>query len=291
MAQRRFPSLSGLRVFEVAARRGSFVAAADELRVTHGAISKQVRALELELGAPLFDRRNRGVHLTPRGLWLAARLNTLFGDLGDMLRDFHAMDARTPLTLSCEPTLCLRLLIPAIAALTAETGLDVRVLAAGGPIDFDRDPVDLALRRSDFAIPSGVESCMLAAEWMGPVVAPSQADDDLASLPRLHSATRPDAWSRWAGARDTARDRDIRYEHFYLALQAAEAGQGAAMASIHMVAPDLESGRLVAPAGFATDGTSYIALSRSGACDPRVARLIDWLAARLTETLRRHGLT
>jgi LysR family transcriptional regulator, glycine cleavage system transcriptional activator len=67
MPQKRLPNLLALRVFAAAARHGSFVAAAEELHVTHGAVSKQIQSLEADLAVALFERRNRGVHLTERG--------------------------------------------------------------------------------------------------------------------------------------------------------------------------------------------------------------------------------
>lgn len=278
----------------MAARNGSFVAAATELNVTHGAVSKQVQTLERDLGVPLFDRRNRGVHLTHRGKWLAGRLTDIFTDLVGTMHDFHALDHHTPLTISCEPTLCLRLLIPSIAALKHEVGLEVRVLAAGGPIDFRRDHVDVAIRRSDFLVPSNVATIPLAPEWMGPVVTGlglSYKDSDIPS--RLHSATRPDAWRSWQSSNSARRSwgRDIQYEHFYLAIQAAEVGQGAAMASIHMVASDVSAGRLIAPEGFMPDGTEYIALTPSGATNPHATRMIEWLAHKFQSNLELLSVT
>lgn len=228
MARDRFLNPASLRVFAVVARRGSLVAAADELHVTHGAISKQIHALEQELGTRLFERRNRGLHLTAGGRWLSERLGPLFADMERIIADFRALDDRGgPLTISCEPTLCLRLLIPLTAALRQETGLDIRVLSAGGTVDFKRDHIDAAIRRSDFVLPPDVRATPLAPEWMGPVLAPSLAGAALAECPILISDTRPDAWRAWA--RDSnvhLAGATVRYEHFYLALQAAEAGQG-----------------------------------------------------------------
>jgi len=279
----RLPALGSLRAFEAAARHRSMVAAAGELNVTHGAVSKQVQALEDELGTRLFERRNRGIHLTQAGEWLAERLEATFADLHRTMRDFRKLDdAAGPLTVSCEPTLCLRLLIPALGALKQATGLDLRVLAAGGPIDFARNHVDLAIRRSDFALPPGVATATLAAERMGPVMRPDLAEAGGDMLPLLYSETRSDAWQSWnyaGGPRYTG--AAIRYQHFYLAIQAAEAGQGVAMASIHMVADALASRRLVAPHGFLPDGTDYLAIWPADAIDPRRSTLIGWLKDRL----------
>ncbi len=279
----RLPALGSLRAFEAAARHRSMVVAAAELNVTHGAISKQVQALEEELGTRLFERRNRGIYLTRQGEWLAERLETTFADLHRTMRDFRKLDdAAGPLTVSCEPTLCLRLLIPVLGELKQATGLDLRVLAAGGPIDFARDHVDLAIRRSDFFLPPGVDTAMLAAERVGPVMRPDLASAGDNALPRLHSETRPDAWQGWDNAGGTTfAGPVIRYQHFYMAIQAAEAGQGVAMASVHMVADALSSGRLVAPHGFLPDGTHYLAIWPADAIDPRRATLTEWLKGRL----------
>lgn len=280
----RLPALGSLRAFEVAARHRSMVAAAVELNVTHGAISKQVQALEAELGTRLFERRNRGIFLTRQGEWLAERLEAAFADLHRTMRDFRELDdAAGPLTVSCEPTLCLRLLIPALGELKQATNLDVRVLAAGGPIDFARDHVDLAIRRSDFSLPPGVDTAMLATERVGPVMRPDLTLTDVDVLPRLYSETRPDAWQRWDDAGGVSfTGPAVRYQHFYMAIQAAEAGQGVAMASVHMVADALASGRLAAPHGFLPDGTRYLTIWPSNAIDPRRATLTAWLKGRLT---------
>lgn len=284
----RLPPLNSLRAFEAVARRGSLVTAAAELNVTHGALSKQIRLLEEELGAALFERRNRGLHLTTKGAWLAERLGPLFSGLARTMSEFRYQDSGPPpLVLSCEPTLCLRFLIPAMVDLEQETGLTVRALAAGGPVDFASRTYDLALRRHDFPLTETIEAIALAEEKMGPVMVPSLVGADPASLTRLHSRTRPAAWKEWLGQRDLQFDGpDIQYEHFYLTLQAALAGQGVAMASVHMVAKAVEEGQLLAPYGFVADGTAYVLLRPSDQSeDPRVEILVDWLKQRMARHL------
>jgi LysR family glycine cleavage system transcriptional activator len=285
MSQPRLPNLAALRTFEATARCGSLVAAAAELNVTHGAISKQIQALEQELGIVLFERRNRGVHLTGPGAWLADRIGLVFSDLHRTMRDFRALDAVPgPLTVSCEPTLCLRLLIPAIGNLKRDTGLDIRVLAAGGVVDFRRGHADVAIRRSDFPMPIDVRAIPLAEEWMGPVMTPAIAGRPLEDVVRLHSETRLRAWADWSQQSGwQPAGGDMRYEHFYLAIQAAQAGQGAALASIHMVASDVRSGLLSVPHGFARDGTRYVALRPTDAADDRAELFVEWLGRRMDE--------
>ncbi|EIZ79293.1 LysR family transcriptional regulator [Novosphingobium sp. Rr 2-17] len=289
---RRLPQLSTLRVFEVAARHQNLLRAAEELNVTHGAVSRQVRALEAELGEPLFERRNRGVHLNDRGKWLSTRLSEIFVEIEGTFQDFRAHSGPRPLIVSCEPTLCLKLLIPSISQLERQTGLDVRYMAAGGPVDFSRDHVDLAIRRNDFLIDHSLFVADLAEEEMGPVASPSFLDDQRAATGKpdlLHAATRPKAWRDWKkrAATPLKAKHDVLYEHHYLAIQAAEAGQGFALASVHMVARDLHLGRLKAPYGFIGDGTKYVALSPTRLeSDPRKDTFVEWLRVQMARNIQ-----
>ena len=288
---RRLPQLSTLRVFEVAARHQNLLRAAEELNVTHGAVSKQVQALEAELGEPLFERRNRGVYLNERGMGLSAKLSDIFLEIDGTFHDFRAHTGPRPLIVSCEPTLCLKLLIPTISDLKRETGLDIRYMAAGGPIDFARDHVDLAVRRNDFLIGDSLYAADLAEERMGPVASPAFLKQDPAVTGRpdlLHAATRPKAWRDWKkrASIPLKAKHDVSYEHHYLAIQAAETGQGLAMASVHMVARDLQLERLQAPYGFLSDGTKYVALSSTRLdSDPHKETFVHWLRAQMSRNI------
>ncbi len=288
---RRLPQLNSLRVFEVTARHQNLLRAAEELNVTHGAVSKQIKALEAELGERLFERRNRGVYLTERGKWLSAKLTEIFIEIDGTFQDFHVNIGLRPLIVSCEPTLCLKLLIPSISDLKGETGLEVRYMAAGGPIDFARDHVDLAIRRNDFLIDNSLFIKDLAEERMGPVVSPAFLEQsvDATEMPdHLHAATRPKAWRDWKkrAAIPLNAKNDVSYEHHYLAIQAAEAGQGLALASVHMVARDLHLERLKAPYGFIGDGTKYVALSSTRfENDPRKEPFVHWLRLKMSQNV------
>lgn len=292
---RRLPQLNTLRVFEVAARYQNLLRAAEELNVTHGAVSKQVQALEAELGEPLFERRNRGVHLNERGMWLSVKLSEIFLEIHGTFRDFRAHTGPRPLIVSCEPTLCLKLLIPSLSDLKYETGLDIRYMAAGGPIDFTRDHVDLAIRRNDFSMDHSLFIADLAEERMGPVASPASLNQDVLVTGRpdlLHAATRPKAWRDWKKRTSIPlkAKHDISYEHHYLAIQAAETDQGFALASIHMVARDLHLGRLKAPYGFIGDGTKYVALSPTSLeSDPRKDTFVHWLRIKMSQNVENAG--
>ena len=286
----RLPPLNALRVFEAAARHGSFVRAAQELHVTHGAVSRQIRQLESHLGVPLFERRNRAVFLTRQGTELFAVCAAALAQLAEAIDRLRAPPAQAPLVLSCEPTVAMRWLIPRLPAFSARhPALQLHLLTAGGPVDFARDRVDVALRRNDFPWSPGCHAEHVAPELMGPVCHPGAAAA-LASgggVKALHARTRPTAWWQWQAAAGHAPPPGpaAHFEHFYLCLQAAAAGLGAAMGSAYMVEDDVRDGRLAAPFGFVCDGSDYVLLSPVPfAGDGRRMLLLDWLRGEMALT-------
>ncbi|WP_296228015.1 LysR substrate-binding domain-containing protein [Ralstonia sp. UBA689] len=283
------PPLNTLRVFEAAARHGSFVRAAQELHVTHGAVSRQIRLLEESLCVALFERRNRAVFLTAAGEQLRAAAADAFSILTDSIDRIARRATSSALVVSCEPTLAMRWLIPRLSRFQARhPSIQVHLFAAGGPIDLARTGVDVALRRNDFAWPAHLHAEPICEEWIGPVHAPQA--DAAARRRLLHTATRPDAWQTWwrvSGApRPRGRLPEARYEHFYLSLQAALAGQGTAIASKLMAGDDLKDGRLMAPDGFRRDGSAYYLLANTPiAPDSPAGAWLAWLCEETAATL------
>lgn len=279
----RLPSLTVLRAFEATVRLGSVSAAAHELHFTHGAVSRHVRSLEDLVGRRLLERRNRGVHPTPDARRLADEIAEALDALHGALRRAGHPHGRT-LVLSCEPTLLMRWLIPRLPRLAvAAPDVTCQLVAAGGPVAFAREGVDLALRRDDFEIGPELHVADLAQEVTGPVCAPRLAEqaaspERLTALTLLDAGTRPDAWDGWAARAgvDLGGARRQRFEHFYLTLQAAAAGVGVAIASELMARDDLASGQLVAPYGFSPDGSRYVLLSPEPLAGPGEA-VLAWL--------------
>jgi DNA-binding transcriptional LysR family regulator len=283
--------LGAIRFFEAAARLGSFVRAADELHLTHGAISRQIRQLEEALGVPLFERRNRAVFLTEAGRTLHAAATQSLTGLAEAVARIRAPAPRAALVLSCEPTIAMRWLIPRLSRFAAaHPDIALHLMAAGGPIDFRKSGVDVALRRNDFPFGARWHTRELVQERVGPVCRPDLATADPAAVTRLHTRTRPDAWQRWQQLKGDEKTgptvqigrSDPWYEHFYLSLQAAAAGLGWAMASRLMAADELADGRLAAPLGFVPDGSSYHLISPAPfAQDARLEALHGWLRAEM----------
>lgn len=283
----RMPSLTALRCFEAAARLEHFGHAAEALHLTHGAISRAVRALEDDLGVQLFERRSRRVFLTEAGQTLARAVQSGFGLIQQAVGELRAGAGRQrQLVLSCEPTLLMRWLIPRWPDFqAAHPEADFLLVAGGGPFSFDSG-IDLAIRRGDFNWPGHYHAHELFAEQVGPVCRPDKVAQWFgpalrADAPRLHARSRADAWRDWAGAAGAPqrqRGTELSFEHFYFSLQAAVAGLGVAIGPRHLVCDDLKTGLLAAPLDFVADGSSYYLLSAAplAAAAPQQA-LLEWL--------------
>jgi DNA-binding transcriptional LysR family regulator len=211
-----------LRYFDIAAQTESFVRAAEHLHVTHGAVSRQVRLLEESLGVELFERRNRAIFLTRAGRELQGTTQAIFEQLEGAVQRLQQQARDNVLVLSCEPTIAMRWLIPRLPRFhAAHPDLQLHLVAAGGPLDFARSGVDLAIRRDDFHWGNQLYNQKICDEWIGPVAAPPPTRQ------RLHSTTRPAAWPTWLRlSGQQAHNERSDYEHFYLSIQAASAGLG-----------------------------------------------------------------
>lgn len=284
--RRVITSLPSLLAFRAAAQHESFSGAAVSLNLTHGAVSRAVRLLEEDLGVTLFERRNRAVFLTDTGRELAAATIDGLGRIEAVARQIRQDQSGRAITLSCEPTLMMRWLIPRLPALPADKrDRQLQLVAAGGPVELGSG-IEAAVRRNDFTWPADYAAEYLFDERIGPVCQPLLADrifagGELASSARLlHTRTRPDAWVDWTKCADiqVAHDRGQWFEHFYFSLQAAVAGLGVAIAPFQLVRDDLANGLLVAPLGFVPDGTGYFLLTQDRIeLGSRLAALRDWL--------------
>jgi DNA-binding transcriptional LysR family regulator len=292
----RLPPLNTMRVFEAAARHLSFVRAAQELFVTHGAVSRQIKQLEAVLGFDLFDRRNRAVFLTAKGEVLFEACVKAMDTLRQAIAKIKTPSDALPLVLSCEPTIAIRWLVPRLPDFRARfPAYQIHLLTAGGKIDFARDRVDVALRRNDFSPDADCYVQSVAPEMVGPVCSASlplnqQGTNNhfvLGKQRLLHSKSRPNAWNLWrehSGFTIESQGNE-QFEHFYLSLQAAGAGLGVAVGSIYMVEADIGDGRLVAPFGFIPDGSEYVLLSPVPFdSDPRRLVFLDWIRYEMGKT-------
>ncbi|MDE2398729.1 MAG: LysR family transcriptional regulator [Burkholderiales bacterium] len=285
-------SLNALRAFEATARLRSFSAAADELSVTHGAVSRHIRMLEEALGLPLLQRTAQGAVPTADGDRLADGLSTAFALIQSSVDQLKP----GPLTLACSQSIMMYWLIPRLNRFKqANPEVELRFNMSHGPIDFARDSVSVAIRLSSIEVPKDAVCMDVANEWVGPVCSPEylrnvriETVDDLARARLMVSRTRPTAWADWArcaGLAGLSLRVDESFEHFYLLIQGARCGLGLANVPRMLVRDDLTSGTLVAPLGFVR-GPNRLAIWTAPRLSrrPDVVKLVDWLQDELRGT-------
>ena len=289
MARRSLPPLTALRAFEAFGRLGQMTVAADELCVTHGAISRQIRGLERDCGIRLTVGPRHRLKLTDEGARLAASLTTALDQVERTFVDLKSA-AERELHVSCVGTLAMRWLIPRLAGFhERHPSLRVKVTEAYAPVDLRRQPFDAAIRLAEHIPAHGVNATVFLRNFHGPVAAPrlynGAVGDGVAridALPRLNTRTHLSAWPEWedhAGLSLGEPAETREYEHVFYTLEAALAGLGVAMSPWIYVAGDIAAGRLVAPLGFVETPARFFFILPSGPVKPSAAAFRDWLMA------------
>ena len=289
MAGRALPPLNALRAFEAAARLGSVSRAATELHVTHGAVSRQVKLLEDDLGTALFVRDGRGLRLTDAGERLRDAAGAAFEQLQSTVRGLRRGDDAGTRVIGCPGSLLARWMIPRLERLRRDLPeLKLHLSPHEGEFDPALPGLDAALLIGAPPWPAHWRAHALAPERIGPVLNPRHpAFGRLSGRPAaalleeelLHTASRPQAWPQWARAHglDPARLRSgTGFEHLYYLLEAAVAGLGIAIAPQPLVAEDIAAGRLAAPWGFVDTGAQWCLCTRAQQ-DAQIDRLAAWL--------------
>lgn len=284
------PPLNALRAFEAAARLNSISQAANELYVTHGAVSRQVRSLEEHLGVALFSKEGRGLKLTDSGIRLRDVSAELFNRLRSTCAELQQGQADAPFVLACPGSLLARWFIPRLDRLNRELPeLRLQLSASEGELDPRRSGVDATLWFAEPPWPADMQVYELTVERIGPVLSPRYAQfaalhqapaAALLGEPLLHTSSRPQAWPSWASSNGLdagALKLGQGFEHLYYLLEAAAAGLGVAIAPQQLVADDLAAGRLVAPWGFVETSARLALWVPARRLDKRAEQLAKWL--------------
>lgn len=281
----RLPPFIALRTLESAARHRSYSRAAEELFVTHGAVSQQIRRLEAELGLCLFVRRGNQMEPTPAAARLAERVRKAVGLLTDGLAEAEARGRATPLVLSAVHAMAGRWLIPRLGRLPEAVGA-LELQMSERLADFTSDGVDCAIRHGRGPWP-GVEQVPLMTEHWFPVCSPAflarhpiREAADLAGVPLLtHTDYGWDLWFAAHGLEAPLSGGGLSFDDSSVLVDAAIQGLGVALAREFLVVHPLAEGRLVRPlSGQLRANADYHFVWRAGAAKlPRIIALRDWL--------------
>ena len=299
--QTPLPPLNSLRAFEAVARRLSFSRAAEDLHVTPGAVSQQIRFLEQFLGESLFARTRRSVALTEAGMKMLPDIQAGLETLSRALGSKTASSGGHTLAISVAPSFASKWLLPRLVDFSERhPDIDLRISATVGLADFKRDKVDLAIRLGRGNYPD-LHAEPLFGETMAPLCSPDllkgkgplRKPDDLRKFRLLHDTSIPgdheqSSWERWlslAGAKHVAAHRGTRFSLAELAMQAAIDGAGVVLGRMVLAEGDLAKGRLIRPFKMVLplDVSYFLVMPKASLRRPEAQSFRDWLY----ETLKR----
>lgn len=285
----KLPPLNALRVFEVAARAGSYSAAARELNLTHGAVSRHIGILEDWLGQPLFVRDGQSMVASGHARAFAREISSAFDHIADAAERYGKSRHGKVIRVSAAATVAMRWLIPRLPLFAAiRPDVDVRVSTTRSTDSVLRGSFDLAIRRE--VPPDGAFQAWPLFEERNTVIASPgliertgiSAVEQLAAQTWLTTESRPRDWEAWTeavGQSALRASRMLRFDHFFVTLQAVADGLGFGIGPFPTLEADCISRRVVRPfPGMTSKGATYHALVPLDADKPAHMRdFIDWL--------------
>ena len=299
---RQLPPLNAVKTFEAAARHGSFARAAEELCVTQGAVSHQVKALEDALGLKLFHRERQRLVITEAGRSYLEVVRDALDRIAAGTERLLQRQSAGVLTVSTSPNFASKWLVHRLARFAlAHPGIDLRISASLHHVDFAREEVDVAIRHGDGQA-NGLHVTRLCTEELGIVCSPKllsgknalRKPADLGRHTLLHINDRND-WRRWLEAAcvenvDVSRGPILNQAS--MAIDAAVDAQGVALARSALATWDLICGRLVRPfeLSLPVPYAYWIVCPRATANLPKITTFRDWLLSEVADDARRGGV-
>ena len=300
MDKLNLPPLNALKAFEAAAKYQSISQAADELCVTHGAVSRQIKQLESFLTVSLFSKEGRGVKLTEAGEKLYQATHQAFSQLRQTCQQLQQQQADAPFVLSCPGSLLARWLIPRLEQLKQQLpDLQLQVVThEGDDLAAEANPhISAYLVFSQAPWPENMQVIELVDETIGPVLSATSPlaqqllnaqPDALINAPLLFTRSRPQAWPEWLAQQGLTVEQlsfAQGFAHLYYLLEAAVAGLGVAIAPELLVRDELQTGRLVAPWGFTQTTAKLALLLPSSFPHPAAADFAEWAKQQALATV------
>ena len=291
--KRRLPSLNALRVFEAAARHESVKIAAEEMNVTHAAVSRQIRKLEADIGLTLFDRQHRQVVLTRDGRDLLGSISPAFDQVENAVAMLKRKNRAARLVVSVDPDFAALWLVPRLGEFNRRTnGLAVEIVSGkAATCAFDctihyanavaRDFNGEALFR-----PRLFPVCATGLLHQDP---PLRTPADLKHFNLIHDRSTEE-WryflSNFPAATSVDYTSGLTFSDSSLCLDAAARGLGIAMGDDFLAATHLLEGRLVRPFGpsFPSNNTYYLRVAKKCSTDAAVQAFRNWLL----DSVQRH---
>lgn len=288
IAPRRFlPSISSLLALEAVERLGTASAAAEDLSLTHSAVSRQLKVLEEQIGVTMFQRKGKGLSLTPAGTDYARTIRDNLHDIARASLKIKAGGERSTLNLAILPTFWTHWLSPRLRGFTDEQpDIVVNLSTRLAPFNFNHETFDAAIHFGQADWP-GVEFLELSSDRILPCCAPdlmnttSNDPADLLSLPLLHLQSRPGAWEEWFERHGcpAERLRGMLFDQYATMTEAAALGFGVALLPEFVARGEEKTGRLIRayPTPMEVTGRYYLVWPSTRPPSPALDLLIHWL--------------
>ncbi len=296
---RRLPPLNALKAFEAAARHESFTRAAEELSVTQGAVSHQVKALETQLGLKLFTRERQRLVITEAGRDYLVVVRDAFDRIAMGTERLLQRQTAGTLTVTTSPDFAAKWLVHRLGLFAeAHPDIDLRVSATMHHVDFANEDVDIAVRHGDGNWPS-LDVMRLCPEVLFPAISPRllkgtkriKSARDILKFPLIHIGDRRD-WANWleaVGVEGVAISQGPVLNRDSMAIDAAVDGQGIVLARATLASWDLLAGRLVVPlaASLRLHKTYWVVCTKTAAKLPKIVTFRNWLVREVAADERR----
>lgn len=286
------PSIASLRALEALDRLGSASAAAAELALTQGAVSRQLQTLERQLGLDLVQRDQKRLLLTPAAQDYAAEIRQALNQIVQSTLRLQTAPLTGTLNLAILPAFGMRWLMPRLPEFARlHPDVTINMSTRLEPFNFASEPFDAAIHFGNAQWP-GTQALLLKHEQLLPVCAPEllagrriDAPRDILTLPLLHIQTRTAAWADWFAQHGIKAEPELSgtiYDQFATITQAALHGLGVALMPDYLVEQDLATGRLVAldAAPAESSGAYYLVWPERKAADSALVKFHDWLAGK-----------
>ena len=285
--RRLLPSLSSLLALEALDRLGSASAAADELNLTHSAISRQIKVMEGQLGMPLVMRDGVRLKLTPAAREYCETVRATLHELSRASIKLKANPLGGSLNLAVLPAFGMHWLAPKLRHFaTTCPEVTVNLSSRLRPFDFAREEFDAAIHYGSRDW-QGVHYLHIAEEYALPVCAPNlihsplTAPEQLLDLPLLHLETRPGAWEDWFSHHGLAPDNlpGMLFDQFSTMAQAAAHELGVAILPLYLAQGEIEAGRLVPAYGkpVRASGNYYLVWPENPPARPALEKFVEWM--------------
>lgn len=297
--RRLLPSAASLIVFEAAGRHQNFTRAANELGMTQAAVSYAIRALEEQLGVPLFHRVHRAVELTEAGEKFHADVSVGLSRIQKSAEDIRSKGRETNVTLAASTAFASMWVLPRLNRMREDLPeIDLRIQTSVRDLDLDEEPIPLGIRGGDPSHWPRYHAALLAEEVVNAVATPAYIEQhgvpgtpaDLLRHNLIHleePVRRACDWTEWfasAGLAYPPQARRLAINDYVLVIQAVLSGEGVALGWEHLTDPQVRSGALV-PVGnhvLKTGAAFYVVWPRSRELNNQARRVRDWLLAEGT---------